>query len=204
MELTHIRNAFKLHQGTSATRINDAALPHWREREGAPKELAPAAVLVPLVSGDSGIDVLLTQRATHLKKHPGQVSFPGGRYEETDQSLEATAIRETVEETGIDSELIDVLGHLPRMITSSFFDVDPVVAWVKPGFSLRADASEVQAIFTVPLAYLADERNRIDRDMTFYGTDLKMMEWHYADQRIWGVTAAIIFALLHKLSVNTG
>ncbi len=172
---------------------------------GAKEVIAPgatfvdAAVLIPLVIDKGGVELLLTQRAAHLKHHPGQVSFPGGRRELSDDSLETTALRETHEETGIGPEFIEIIGHLPRMYTISAYDVDPVVGLVNPGYTLMPDRSEVESVFSVPLSYFADARHRIDTELTFAGTRVPMVEWHYSDQRIWGATAAMIFTLMNTI-----
>lgn len=115
-----------------------------------------AAVLVPLVQRPGGLHVLLTQRATHLRDHAGQISFPGGRAEPEDGSPERTALREAEEEVGLDERYVDVLGQLPVYRTVTAYEVTPVVGLIRPGFSLRLDAFEVAEAFEVPLAFLMD------------------------------------------------
>jgi len=115
-----------------------------------------AAVLVPLVERPSGLHVLLTQRTAHLRDHAGQVSFPGGRAEPEDGSPERTALREAEEEIGLDERFVDLIGQLPVYRTVTAYEVTPVVALIRPGFSLRLDAFEVAEAFEVPLAFLMD------------------------------------------------
>ena len=112
-----------------------------------------AAVLVPLVMRDTGFTVLLTQRTAHLYDHAGQVSFPGGRVEQSDKSPVATALRETHEETGLAPEHIDVLGSLPRYYTGTGFAITPITGMVRPTFTLAPDEFEVAEVFEVPLAF---------------------------------------------------
>ncbi len=114
----------------------------------------PAAVLVPLVQRPEGLNVLLTQRASHLRDHAGQVSFPGGRAEPEDGSPERTALRESEEEIGLDESLVELIGQLPIYRTITAYEVTPVVGLVRPDFSLRLDAFEVAEAFEVPLAFL--------------------------------------------------
>lgn len=195
MDKDFLRSRFAGRLGTSSDRII-----HGPKEVIAPgAQFADAAVLIPLLVGDEGVDVLLTQRATHLKHHPGQVSFPGGRREGGDRSLEETALRETHEETGIAPEYVEIIGHLPRMYTISAYDVDPVVALVNPGYTITPDASEVDKVFSVPFDFLADDRHRIDTHLNFAGARIPMVEWHYEEQRIWGATAAMLVVLIDTL-----
>lgn len=115
-----------------------------QEEEGVPPgPLRAAAVLVPVVMRETEPTVLLTRRTDHLHHHPGQVSFPGGRVEEHDQSPIETALRETEEEIGLHREHVELLGSLPQYKTGTGFDVTPVVGLVTPPFDLRLDAFEV-------------------------------------------------------------
>lgn len=113
-----------------------------------------AAVLVPLVQRAEGLQVLLTQRTAHLRDHAGQVSFPGGRAEPEDGSPERTALREAQEEIGLDERFVDLIGQLPVYRTVTAYEVTPVVALIRPDFSLRLDAFEVAEAFEVPLEFL--------------------------------------------------
>jgi 8-oxo-dGTP pyrophosphatase MutT (NUDIX family) len=118
---------------------------------------APAAVLVPIVEHESGLTVLFTQRATHLKNHAGQISFPGGRVEPTDLNPLEAALRETEEEIGLGREHITFVGYLEPQLVLSGYWVTPVVAFVQPGFELRLDTREVDSAFEVPLLHILDE-----------------------------------------------
>jgi 8-oxo-dGTP pyrophosphatase MutT (NUDIX family) len=161
-------------------------------------ERAEAAVLVPLIERADGLAVLLTQRTTHLRAHAGHVAFPGGRIDPEDASATAAALREAEEEVGLPRALVEVIGTLPVYRTVTFFDVTPVVALVRPGFTLALDSFEVAEAFEVPLAFLMTPANH--RRHAFEAAGLKReflsMPWPRADgpgeHFIWGATAAMI------------
>ena len=152
------------------TRFAQADLP-WQpepleERFFENREPAEAAVLVPLVQRPDDLHVLLTLRTAHLNDHAGQISFPGGRCQPEDGSPVETALRETVEETGLNRDYIDVLGTMPVYQTATNFMVTPVVALVRPGFSLTPDAFEVDDVFEVPLSFLMNANNHQQRSLS--------------------------------------
>lgn len=167
-------------------------------REGTPIE---AAVLVPIVLRPEGLTVLLTQRTAHLNDHAGQVSFPGGRVETTDIDVQATALRETEEETGLSRAFIECLGGLPRYVTGTGFAVSPVTALVKPGFDLNPDTFEVAEIFEVPLAFLTDPANyRFHRAELADGRVRQYYSIPWKQYFIWGATAAMLLGMCQILS----
>ncbi|MDP2325213.1 MAG: CoA pyrophosphatase, partial [Gammaproteobacteria bacterium] len=134
-----------------------------------PAPLIPAAVLVGLIEGVNGWDVLLTRRTAHLRDHPGQISFPGGRLEPGDEGPLAAALRETREEVGIAADFIDVIGYLPPHAVVTGFAVCPVVAILRPGFTLHADPREVAEIFGAPLTHLLDPANLVRSERVVRG-----------------------------------
>ena len=163
-----------------------------------PRELAPAAVLVPIIKR-ADPTVLLTRRTEHLARHAGQVSFPGGRLHQDDVSLVATALRETLEETGIDSELVDVAGFLDPYETGTGFVVLPVVGLLDEGFSLRPNPQEVAEIFEVPLAFFLDPANLERGSGEWQGRTRTFYAFRYKQHYIWGATAGIIVSLRNRL-----
>ena len=155
------------------------------------RPIRPAAVLVPVVDHDEP-SVLLTQRAQHLPDHPGQVSFPGGKIDKTDASPLDSALREAEEEIGLARDFVTPIGYLDLYMTTLGYRIVPVIARVKPGFSLTLNESEVDASFEVPLAYLMDQDN-VER----HSRDWQGMTRHYyaitfGERYIWGVTAGIL------------
>ena len=118
-----------------------------------------AAVLIILVERASGLHIVLTERALHLRHHPGQISFPGGKQEPFDASLLRTALRETEEEIGITPSLLEVFGQLPPLYTSSGFQVFPFIAFADHRFRLHIDVQEVRSVFELPLNFLLNDNN---------------------------------------------
>ncbi|GAM59573.1 hypothetical nudix hydrolase yeaB [Vibrio ishigakensis] len=110
-------------------------------------------MLIALVDRGDSLHVLLTKRAEHLKHHPGQVSFPGGKYEESDKDLSFTAVREACEEVGLKEEQITVVGELPALPTISKFAVTPFIAFVDADYSIELDDNEVAEAFEVPASF---------------------------------------------------
>ncbi|MEW6598849.1 MAG: CoA pyrophosphatase [Pseudomonadota bacterium] len=161
--------------------------------------LAPAAVLIPLVTHPHGLSVLLTQRAEGLRKHAGQVAFPGGRSEFGETAVQ-TALREAQEEIGLDPTLVRPIGLGDVFESGSGYIITPVVAAVQPGFSLDIHAPEVAAVFETPFAFLMDETNHEARSyVSADGRERRYYAMTHGDRLIWGVTAAILRALRQRL-----
>ena len=169
----------------------------WPEsvREQLAGTLTPAGVLVPIMNHESELTVLLTQRSAALKHHAGQVSFPGGRKEAYDLTLEETALRETREEVGILPDCVSVLGYLNTMPTITGYAVTPVVGMVASDASLAVDHNEVEYTFEVPLSYLLDPANDVYAERLWHGRKMSMVEFHWQGERIWGATAFMILSL---------
>ncbi len=162
--------------------------------------LKPAAVLVPVVARAAEPTVLLTRRAAHLRDHSGQVSFPGGRVQAEDASPEATALREASEEIGLDPARVELLGCMPEYLTRTGFRITPVVGIVALPFELRANASEVDEIFEVPLAFLLDPANRQRQSREWEGATRWFYAISYRGHYIWGATAGMLVNLSRHLS----
>ncbi len=172
------------------------------------REPAHASVLIALVQRDE-LTVLLTQRTDHLNDHPGQISFPGGRVEAQDTDAAATALREAHEEVGLAASFVDVLGAMPTYVTGTGFIVTPIVALVRPGFDVVAQAFEVAEVFEVPLAFLMNPSNHRRHAIDANGAQREFlsMPWERVDADgqmrryfIWGATAAMLRNLYRFLA----
>ncbi len=164
--------------------------------------LRKAAVLIGCVERAGGLNVILTKRANHLKHHPGQISFPGGKFEEQDRSLVRTAIREAHEEIGLAPQKIHLLGQLPQLMTFSRFMVTPVIAMVESDYSTIIDENEVDAVFEVPADHLFDTRQLYSQLFRFESYSHRVFAIPYGEHFIWGVTAQIIEALQQQLTTK--
>jgi 8-oxo-dGTP pyrophosphatase MutT (NUDIX family) len=184
---------------------------HSVEKRFSDREPALAAVLLPLVMRDE-LTLLLTQRSSQLRAHSGQVAFPGGRTDESDQDAVDTALREAHEEVGLPRHHVEVLGTLPTYVTGSAFIITPVVALVTPGFQLQPNPEEVADVFEVPLSYLMNPANHRRHEMAFDGGIRQWLSMPYTDpvneaddgeaieRYIWGATAGMLRNLYRFLS----
>lgn len=158
-----------------------------------------AAVLVPIIDQDAP-EVVLTLRSRDLAHHPGQVSFPGGSVEQVDGSAVETAMRETREEIGIPESTIQPIGFLDRFDTISDYRVLPVVGLLDSGLKWIPDRSEVDEVFTVPLAYIMDDSQFRRTEREYKGVQHTIWSLTWGEHVIWGVTAAIIRNLVDRLA----
>jgi 8-oxo-dGTP pyrophosphatase MutT (NUDIX family) len=163
-----------------------------------------AAVLVGLVPRATGLQVLLTRRTDSLRHHAGQVSFPGGRVEFDDRDVVAAALREAHEEIGLGYGLATPLGFLDPLITITGFRVLPVVARIDPEFVATPDPGEVAEVFEVGLDFLMHPENLEQVAIDYRGRVRHVLQFRQPPQaphqRIWGVTASILFNLRERLA----
>jgi len=161
--------------------------------------LRPAAVLVPLIDRAEGMSVLLTQRTPHLSAHDRQISFPGGRIEESDADATEAALRETEEEVGLTRDHVTVVGRLDTYVTGTGFEITPVVGIVKVPFPLAIDPFEVAEVFEVPLSFVLDPNNhrRTTRDVESRSRVFFVLP--FEDRNIWGATAGMLVNLAEVL-----
>lgn len=169
---------------------------------GAPPAaaLTPAAVLVPLVVRPEGLSVLLTQRTQHLAAHAGQISFPGGRQETSDRDSVEAALRETEEEVGLPRDHVEVIGRLDTYITSTGFEVTPVVGLVRAPYPVKLDPFEVAEVFEVPLSFILDSTNHQRHSREIRGRRRTFYVLPYRQRYIWGATAGMLVNLAEVLA----
>jgi 8-oxo-dGTP pyrophosphatase MutT (NUDIX family) len=160
----------------------------------------PAAVLVPVVDRREPT-VILTERPKTMRKHPGQISFPGGRIEPDDDSPIAAALREAEEEIGLPRDRVEVIGTADRYRTITGFEIIPVVGVVPPDLPLAPHPGEVADMFEVPLHFLLDPARQIQRTVEWQGRNRSYYEIEWEGRRIWGATAAMIVNLSRRLEL---
>lgn len=159
-----------------------------------------AAVLVPVVDdGDDGAKVILTQRTTRLRKHSGQIAFPGGGIDDTDISPEEAALREAQEEIGLDPVYVETVGRLPQYLSATGFRIFPVLSVVRRGFTITPNPHEVESVFEVPLSFLMNPENHQRDSRDWRGILRHYYVMPYGERYIWGITAGIIRTLYERL-----
>jgi len=158
----------------------------------------PAAVLVAITDrAEPGI--ILTQRTETLRRHAGQVAFPGGRIDPKDDGPIGAALREAEEEIALPPAAVEVIGTADRYRTVTGYEVTPVVGVVPPDLDLIPAEAEVAAVFEVPLAFLLDSANHVEATAQYQGQERRYYEILWNDRRIWGATAAMIVNLSRRL-----
>ena len=161
----------------------------------------PAAVLVAIVDRPEPT-VILTLRPETMRKHPGQISFPGGRIDPGDDGTVAAALREAQEEIGLPPNAVTLIGLADRYRTVTGFEVTPVVGVVQPGLELRPHPGEVAAMFEAPLDHLLDPSHHVVRTVDWKGRERCYYEIDYEGCLIWGATAAMIVNLSRRLELD--
>lgn len=168
-----------------------------------PTKLRQAAVLIGLVepvSGQQGLQVLLTKRASHLKHHPSQISFPGGKVEATDNSLIDAALREAHEEVGLTPDAVNIIGQLNPYQTVSGFEVTPIVAIVDKAQHYDIDENEVAEVFLAPLQHFLTIKNAPSITVSKHGHNYQVHSLPYLHHNIWGATAVMLKDLTKQIS----
>jgi len=157
-------------------------------------------VLVLLYPYAETLHIPLILRPTYNGPHSGQVSFPGGRQEEGDTSLDATALREAQEEVGIPPEEVEIVGHLSKIyIEPSNFEVYPTVGWMPQRPAFRIDPHEVAMLLEASLADFQNPANRYEEKWNLRGRQVHVPFFKIQGQTVWGATAMILSELLTVL-----
>jgi len=165
-------------------------------------QLKHAAVLIGLVDDPkNGLSLLLTRRTTNLKHHAGEISLPGGSFDEDqDINIQSTALREAKEEIGLSSEQTEILGFLePQISLGTGFIVTPIIAHIESSFVPQIDTNEVEELFSVPLSFFTNNNNLNHEHRIFDRIKWSVYSYHYEDYLIWGLTAQIIRKFCNKI-----
>jgi 8-oxo-dGTP pyrophosphatase MutT (NUDIX family) len=165
---------------------------------GLDKPTVAAAVLVPVVLSERPA-ILLTKRTSHLKKHAGQVSFPGGRIDPDDAHPEAAALREAQEEIALDPANVEVIGRMDEYVTGTGYRITPVVGLLPPNLVYDPSPHEVEAVFELPITVLLDPEAPRRQRQHVRGVWREYWVWPHPEHFIWGATAAILVHLAQKL-----
>lgn len=160
----------------------------------APKDvkLRDAAVLIPIIAGSNGLEVIFTKRSTAMRNHPGQISFPGGKQDASDTSFVHTALREAEEEIGLPQIDVTIIGALPKHETVTSFLVHPYVALVPSDFKSKILTNEVAEIFSAPLDHLLQPSNYVIEGRMWQGQRRQYFIVPYGPYYIWGATARML------------
>ena len=158
-------------------------------------ELPQASVLICVTTYTDEPGVILTKRAGHMRLHPGEIAFPGGKADEDDRDRWHTALREAEEEIALPQTAVQRLGLMRPMVTRSQIEVSPCVGVLAQPINFKPNLDELDSVFTVPLAHLADENNLRIQMMEHRGDRRAVPSYVYDEYEIWGLTAALLVYL---------
>jgi 8-oxo-dGTP pyrophosphatase MutT (NUDIX family) len=164
--------------------------------------LKEAAVLILLSIYDDRVSILLTKRADHLRTHPGEWCFPGGKQDEDDESKIHTALREANEEIGLQIDNVNVLGQLPDYHVRKGFNVTPVIGMIKQPMTYDLNRDEVAALIELPLCNLYKPENSTTVLKTFNGHAINLRRFEYDGQEISGATAGMLMMFATTIALQ--
>lgn len=163
-----------------------------------PSDLPQASVLIALTDHLSDPEVILTKRAARLSTHSGEIAFPGGKHDETDNDLLHTALREAEEEVGIAPDSVDILGPLGQVMSLHGLQVTPWVGVVPSDIDLIPNPGELDEVFKVPLSFFMEDHRYCTDEIRFRGKTMYVPAWEFNGHIIWGLTAYMLVELLNE------
>lgn len=150
-----------------------------------------AGVVIPIYEADNNLYIILTKRAQTVRYHKGEVSFPGGMYEEEDGDRMVTAIRECCEEIGVKKKDMEILGRIDDMYTMTGFCLRPYVCVIPFPYQFRTNPKEVAHIISLPFQFLRDVKPGLEEAEQGGHTE-KVPSFYYEGDRIWGATCRML------------
>ncbi|MFO1518516.1 MAG: CoA pyrophosphatase [bacterium] len=168
------------------------------------KDFRPSAVLLPLFLKENEEHFLFTVRNDQVRHHKGEVCFPGGAYDETDSSLQVTALRECEEEIGIREKDVEILGELDDLITPTFYRITPFVGRIPYPYPLKINHREIAELLEVPVAHFQDEKNLRVEYFDYFGEGFEMPFYKWKQHTIWGATARMVRQFVSLLKEPKG
>ncbi|QSP94277.1 CoA pyrophosphatase [Marinobacter salinisoli] len=169
----------------------------------APRQLAldypEAGILVPVTDDHRNPEMVFTLRSAKLTTHRGQVSYPGGRRDLQDSTLESTALRETHEEIGLPPEQVDVIAPLSQVMSRYGILVTPYVGVIPADYPLEHNPDEIESIFRVPLSFFLEDRRERTDALPFMNHTLYVPCYRWERYQIWGMSAVVLVDFLNAV-----
>ncbi len=165
------------------------------------RELIRAGVLIPIFFEKNELYILFTKRTETVEHHKGQISFPGGVMDKSDSNIVDTALRETEEEIGVVSNIVEVIGLLDDYKTPSGFCITPVVGLLEEEPQFILNPNEVSEVLIVPITFFLDQKNERMESHIRNKQILHVYTYYYNGYKIWGATAAILKCFLKPIEL---
>lgn len=165
------------------------------------ESFVPASVLIPIFEKDGSSHILFTKRTDKVSHHKGQISFPGGKFDSTDENLEFTALRETFEEIGVQPKDVKLIGKINNMITNTNFIVSPYVGIIPHPYDFKVNPDEISELICVPVYHLLDKTYFRVQQREVFGKMIDIYYYDYQGHTIWGVTGKILFDFISLLDI---
>lgn len=178
----------------------DDTVPYRSDMRDVPGGAGVAAAVLIAITDRAEPGLILTQRPETMRRHPGQVAFPGGRIDPEDADAIEAALREAEEEVALPRAQVHIIEALPVYRTITGFEITPVISVIPPDLPLVPHDREVAAVFEVPLAFVLDPANRIEQRIMVEGIERRYFEIMWGERRIWGATAAMLANLSARLN----